>query len=429
MSNWRQLLDLAAPVIGGIAAGPESGANFAFTQAYRHSEQQLQAERERKRREEEQKRLTAAKFKFEIAHDLMGEHDPHNYEMRRQAAKEFGQSAFGMDPTQFDEFQFPEEDQGRRFAADVDRALETLRKQGHDIEELAQSNAEIELSGGRRLPIHQALAISSQPKVTQNGQIIGTPKKADVAPSTDFSRFLSRYAKGFGKSVGDLTTAEELDAKKQYGQADDKPVDPNIAAMRELQLGYLRGDAQKPTDPKLDKLRDLQILSAQQRLANGNTPKAPPPRKVLSSDVNRISEIDSSLNDVDVLERELSGNKATGAKAKAGAMLPNAITEFTGYGVDAKQKQAVINRVKQVIGKALEGGVLRKEDEAKYVLILPTIGDPPEIAMGKIRGLKKALAAKRATLLDNLDDAGFNVDPQRARGESRGQKADPLGIR
>ena len=41
-------------------------------------------------------------------------------------------------------------------------------------------------------------------------------------------------------------------------------------------------------------------------------------------------------------------------------------------------------RVKQVIGKSLEGGVLRREDEYKYVKILPTIQDPPDVAKAKI---------------------------------------------
>jgi len=46
--------------------------------------------------------------------------------------------------------------------------------------------------------------------------------------------------------------------------------------------------------------------------------------------------------------------------------------------------QADIDRVKQTVGKALEGGVLRKEDEDKYKKILATITDTPETALYKI---------------------------------------------
>jgi hypothetical protein len=53
----------------------------------------------------------------------------------------------------------------------------------------------------------------------------------------------------------------------------------------------------------------------------------------------------------------------------------------------ARQVQAEIDRVKQQVGKALEGGVLRKEDEEKYKKILATINDTPETALAKIDNL------------------------------------------
>lgn len=52
-----------------------------------------------------------------------------------------------------------------------------------------------------------------------------------------------------------------------------------------------------------------------------------------------------------------------------------------------RQLQADIDRVRQTVGKALEGGVLRKEDEEKYKKILATITDTPETALYKIDAL------------------------------------------
>jgi hypothetical protein len=129
-------------------------------------------------------------------------------------------------------------------------------------------------------------------------------------------------------------------------------------------------------------------------------------RSVTSGDAGRIADFDTSLDDVEVLDRELG---TTGAGSQIGAMLPNVVTEFTGIGENSKQRQAVIDRVKQVIGKALEGGVLRKEDEAKYAKILPTIGDDPQVAKAKIAGLRKALEQRRATFIESLNDSGFDV--------------------
>lgn len=138
-------------------------------------------------------------------------------------------------------------------------------------------------------------------------------------------------------------------------------------------------------------------------------------RPVTSGDAGRVADLDTSLDDLATLSGALSGSKATGTTAKAGAMLPNFVTEATGLGAEAKSKQAVIDRVKQVIGKALEGGVLRKEDEYKYEKILPTIGDVPSVVKAKLDGLGKAIRQRRQTFLDSLSDAGYDTSKYSAR--------------
>lgn len=64
------------------------------------------------------------------------------------------------------------------------------------------------------------------------------------------------------------------------------------------------------------------------------------------------------------------------------------------FNNDARNLRADIARVKQVIGKALEGGVLRKEDEAKYAKILPTLNDNDEQAQYKIQAIADDLERK-----------------------------------
>lgn len=67
------------------------------------------------------------------------------------------------------------------------------------------------------------------------------------------------------------------------------------------------------------------------------------------------------------------------------------ITGFFGkinpYNAPALNLQADVDRIRQVVGKALEGGVLRKEDEEKYKKILTQITDVPETALYKINQL------------------------------------------
>src|SRR5262245_29886397 len=138
-------------------------------------------------------------------------------------------------------------------------------------------------------------------------------------------------------------------------------------------------------------------------------------RPVTSGDANRIADMDTGRNDLAALSGVLTQAGATGTLSKVGASMPNWVTDLTGWGEDAKKKQALIDRVKQVIGKTLEGGVLRKEDEVKYEKILPTIGDPAGVVRAKLQGLDTAIAQRRSTQLDALADAGYDVSRFSAR--------------
>lgn len=139
-------------------------------------------------------------------------------------------------------------------------------------------------------------------------------------------------------------------------------------------------------------------------------------RPVTSGDSGRIADFRTSLDDLFVLNTALSANGATGWQAKLGASVPKWATDITGWGADAKSRQAIIDRVKQVIGKTLEGGVLRKEDEIKYEKILPTIDDPASVAADKLKGLDDAIELRSSRFIDALEDSGYDVTAHRSRG-------------
>ena len=80
------------------------------------------------------------------------------------------------------------------------------------------------------------------------------------------------------------------------------------------------------------------------------------------------------------------------------------------YNTEAKTLQANVARVKQVIGKALEGGVLRKEDEVKYEKILPTLNDSDEVAQAKIDAITSDLERKLSLYRRNLGSGGGGND-------------------
>lgn len=79
---------------------------------------------------------------------------------------------------------------------------------------------------------------------------------------------------------------------------------------------------------------------------------------------------------------------------------------------EAKKVQANIDKVKQTVGKALEGGVLRKEDEEKYKKILSTITDTPSTATYKLDSLKSSLERDLANYISTIQNAGRYVSGQ-----------------
>lgn len=136
-------------------------------------------------------------------------------------------------------------------------------------------------------------------------------------------------------------------------------------------------------------------------------------RPIIAGDAEDIAAIDEGIK----LSKGLVFKQGdTGILPSIGGAMPDAVTNLTGFGVGAKQRQGVINLVKQIIGKGLEGGVLRKEDESKYEKILPTLSDHPRVVASKVNNLLKTLEQKRSIRLDALEDAGYNVSRFRERG-------------
>ena len=76
----------------------------------------------------------------------------------------------------------------------------------------------------------------------------------------------------------------------------------------------------------------------------------------------------------------------------------------------AKKIEGRYADVRQTVGKAKEGGVLRKEDEAKYLKIIGSTEDEPKVAMFKIRHLLKSLKFQRDRYLSYVKQAGMYVD-------------------
>jgi len=95
--------------------------------------------------------------------------------------------------------------------------------------------------------------------------------------------------------------------------------------------------------------------------------------------IGQIAQTQKALSDLGELKATIEG--------KTEMLGPiTGLARFNPYS-SARKLQADVDRVRQTVGKALEGGVLRKEDEDKYKKILATLADTPSTAIYKIDAL------------------------------------------
>lgn len=155
-------------------------------------------------------------------------------------------------------------------------------------------------------------------------------------------------------------------------------------------------------------------------LATGQANISNVPTNIRNSVVARVGELGTGINkplsdgaitkisEVEAAIGELSGLKT---KISANSDLLGPVTGLQRFNPFSKAKklQADVDKVRQRVGKALEGGVLRKEDEAKYKNILATLSDTPSTAVYKIDGLISTLQNDIAAFKSTQSGAGRYV--------------------
>lgn len=79
------------------------------------------------------------------------------------------------------------------------------------------------------------------------------------------------------------------------------------------------------------------------------------------------------------------------------------------YDSERRELDAQFKLAKQSIGKMIEGGVLRKEDESKYDKILPSSSDLPDVALVKAQQMEAMLKSDISRYMENYGRAGYDV--------------------
>jgi hypothetical protein len=130
-------------------------------------------------------------------------------------------------------------------------------------------------------------------------------------------------------------------------------------------------------------------------------------RKPMSEGATKhIADIGSTLGIVDrtikLLERPETKKDMGPVKGYIKSMVP---------GSPAAILSGKFALIKQVIGKQMEGGVLRKEDEAKYNEILLNISSNPDLALSQMKEIQTLLKNTERVYRDTEDSQGRRGNP------------------
>jgi hypothetical protein len=248
------------------------------------------------------------------------------------------------------------------------------------------------------IPLPRLFEIAQQPlAVDDQGKAIVYPKgttKEDAVDAQGRFEGLLKQAAAEGKDITDEKLKDALrdQALKKHRDATTKPDKPSGAKGRTDELA----DAVMANPELWDSLTP----SGREKIApilaeRGFTQfgKAMP-----ATAVKQIADSRSAVESLKDLREVLKKNEQyIGPIAGLSAMNPYS---------EARKAQADIDRVRQRVGKALEGGVLRKEDEEKYKKILATLRDVPETAIYKIDQLIQDIERDIQTFMDAQRQSG-----------------------
>jgi hypothetical protein len=116
-----------------------------------------------------------------------------------------------------------------------------------------------------------------------------------------------------------------------------------------------------------------------------------------------IADTTTGLNSLAALSDKIAENGANNP-------IVGQLRSKNPFDTTAQNLQADISTARQIVGKALEGGVLRKEDEVKYAKILPTVGDTDQVAQYKIQQLIGLISGRLSEYKSNLSGGSGGTD-------------------
>jgi hypothetical protein len=131
---------------------------------------------------------------------------------------------------------------------------------------------------------------------------------------------------------------------------------------------------------------------------------------VQAADINKISDLDKSISELKDLGEKLKTGAGMGGFARAeAAIVPGGLAPYVPGAEAAKETASYIKLAQQVAGRAVHGGVMRKNDQEQAEQYLPKQDDPPQVVQAKLANILKLANDSKIGHIENLKRGGFDV--------------------
>jgi len=284
---------------------------------------------------------------------------------------------------------------GRNVGTSAIQAIKGLDEQKRLDEEQRQKAIERAAQGEDRL-------LNRQVKQAQLGQI----QRGQEQEQSAIDEILGAHIEG----KIDLTPAELAGVRGGFTKDIIKSRIPRqeteMDILKQILAGEKLKDIQKTPEQRAKEETDEATRKAKLdrdlalQFPKPTTPK--PPKEIGEGTLKELAATSASVKQLDDMMQGAS---------KLGLWFNPAdkVRALNPWDVDAQSFQQHVAATKQVIGKGLEGGVLRKEDEVKYEKIIPNLGDRKDVLVNKANQLRDMLVQKYKSNVQFLQAGERNV--------------------
>jgi hypothetical protein len=209
----------------------------------------------------------------------------------------------------------------------------------------------------------------------QAGRPLEILEQEELAKMVDTGQMPGSAMDQFYKSVSDRQLSKEREAKEE------KELD------RQFKMASLAG--------KKDKSRMVMNEDGTLSPVDG--------KQISATAIQNVQE----GNNIPMILRKLKEKIDT--KPNLFGPVAGRIGSMNPYNTESQTMDADLRLAAQNVGKYMEGGVLRKEDEEKYRKMLPSMTDTPEVAANKFKQVEDLMIERQSSALNALKGSGYDT--------------------